>query len=112
MEIDNKTRAQITKTQIREELRFVRRRQSLLCFHIDNDLISNQQIQPQISCQTDAFVTDRHSLLPFEGDAAQMQFMAKGFFVNRFQQSWSKTSIYLDGSPNDFSGQFVLVHRA
>ena len=111
MEIDDETRTQIAKAQMSKELRLICRRQSLLRFHIDNDLIIYQQIQSQISCQTNAFVTDRHSLLPFEGDAAQMQVMTQSFFVDRFQQTRSEAPMNFDGSANDFSGQFVLVHR-
>ena len=110
MEIDDETRTKVAKTQISEELGFVRGRQSLLRFHIDDDLVLDQQIQSQIGCQTNAFITDRYPLLPSKGDATQMHFMARSFFVDRFQQTRSEAPMNFDGPTNNFSGQLVLVH--
>ena len=72
--------------QIRQELRFVNRFQSLDGFEFDNHTIFNEDVHNQINAKFDTFVGNRNALLWHEPDPTKAQFMTQRSLVDRLKQ--------------------------
>ncbi|HEV2103248.1 MAG TPA: hypothetical protein VGR58_10775 [Candidatus Acidoferrum sp.] len=106
MEVEQQANSISREFQVSEHNSFVDWCNLLYGFQFNYDSVLDQDIDPVAAFEFHVFVDDRHWFLALMCDTAQDQFFAKTLLISRFKQAWAKKSMNLDGSADDFVGQF------
>jgi hypothetical protein len=102
IEVDQKTKMQVHRFEVRNHLRSIERVKAFRCFGVDDETAVDEKIQPAES-GGDLFVQYRNAQPPLVWDAPEPELIRKSFFVDRLAESRPENSMYLDRSPDDLA---------
>ena len=101
VEVDNKADGVTGQLEIRQYLGPMDRRETVDQFDFNNDNGVYQKVQPDLTLEVSTFVGDPDGNLPLHSKTAEPQLATQCHFINRFQESWTKMPIHLDGGAHD-----------
>src|SRR5262245_27849775 len=108
--IDDEPKSLLGKTQIGQKLSLENLVIGLNAFHFVNDFAIDQQIDHQSFSQQPTFVLNRHTNLPLDLHAAQLQFMTQSLFIDIFQQTRTSELAMHVNRRNNRTAQVAVRH--
>ena len=81
----------------------------LACLELDDDEISDEQIQT-VHADLGTAVQDRHGELSGKGDVPPPQLDCERIFVDRLEEAWAESPMDLDGGADDLAAELVQIH--
>lgn len=107
--IDQQAPFQSGRFQIRDHLRGRKVRQFRDRLQLNDDLILNQEVQP-LSHDSVTLINHIEWRLALVDDPAQVELNTQSLFVDRFEQSGSKTSVHFNRRCDDGFGNRIPFH--
>ena len=83
--------------------------ESLNGLDLDNELVSDNNIDPVAAIQADIFVDNRKRYLPRVRDLSFGEFKTQALFISGFEKARSKFSMNINCESNDPAAGFTAV---
>ncbi len=100
---------EVGQLEIGEELGAMKADDPFSGFHFHDELPPDHEVQSKIRWQPNSFVLHREQDLRLKLNVAQSKLDLQATLINRFKQAGPEVTMNLDRSPDDDSGQFILV---
>ena len=111
MEIHQEADADMTHSEIGQNLSFMRRNQRCDRFDFKNDGVFDHHIGAEAERKCGSFVNDRHDDLVLKFDAGLAQLKTQKSRVNGFEKSRPGGTMHLDREADDALGQIPARQR-
>jgi hypothetical protein len=93
--------------QVGQNLSLVHGKETLYSLDLDQQEVSEHDIEAVAAIQADALVDNRKGALAFELKAAQGQLVGQALFIRRFEQAGAEMAVHFDTRADDLLGTII-----
>jgi hypothetical protein len=108
IEVDESTDRAAGETKVGQHHGLVDSRYRLNGFQLDNNLARHQEIQAVSAFEFEVSINEGNRFLTLERDVAHGELASEAFFVDRFEEAWTKVAVNLDGGA-DYRASYCVV---